>query len=380
MSEKYSKAMDFLYYVVRAQFIRGVADRELRSRLRQLPLDTSLNQLIYQSRTVLATAVDLDPKDGVQSYLPPRQRPRRNEPPRQERGRQQGQPFFSSNQPGAGQQGRDGSTPYERWTDERWADERLPQQQRVGAQSVQGVRCYECNKFGHFAKDCPRRDGDRGGRQDQAAALMASGVLGYSATINLGDESRKGRLLVDTGAGHSVISPSFVGEKTTIFTGPKITGKSWTGQQLATDKYVDVELVSNEVALPSRFAVMKCPENVDLVLGVDWLSRHSVSINVGTRQIKSLGRLVFGSDDTHDFGNSVIAVLQEQADGNSARGPEVVQSRARPHQVFSNVLQVQEDHDNCHNTELTVADFYSGHHIRKYCAATNIPVPPNTKA
>jgi hypothetical protein len=380
MAEGYTRAMRFIYLVARAKLARALSNRDLRGRLRSLPPDTSLNQLIYQSRTVLASAVDIDPKEGVQVYLPPRQRPHRSEPPRQDYGRQQGQRPYNNNrdhQPaGAGQQRR-GAAPHER-RDER--PQQPQQQQRQGGHGAAErgqVRCFECNKFGHIAKDCPNPR--RGGRHDKAAALMAEGVLGYNATLNFGDKSRTGRLLVDTGAGHSVISPHFVGDKIPTLTGPKIIGKSWTGQQLITDKYVDVELVSNEVSLPSRFAIMECPEGVDLVLGVDWLARHSASINVGTRQVKSLGRLVFGSDDVCDLGHSVIATLQVQANNDNvpaAEEPEVLQLRALLHQEFSDVFK---DRLDVLPPPRKGYDFTGGPGRRERGAAPSSTLPPRPR-
>ncbi|XP_066159882.1 uncharacterized protein [Oryza sativa Japonica Group] len=149
--------------------------------------------------------------------------------------------------------------------------------------------CFSCGKHGHFAGKCPKlkRAGPRfiqarvnhaSAEEAQAAPEVVLGtfpVNSYLATV-----------LFDSGASHSFISKRFAGTHGLSVVELKIPMRVHTpGNNMKTAHYcpsVTIEIkrsqfLSNLILLESK--------DLDVILGMDWLTRHKGVIDCASRTI-----------------------------------------------------------------------------------------------
>ncbi|KAK9075673.1 hypothetical protein SSX86_004000 [Deinandra increscens subsp. villosa] len=121
--------------------------------------------------------------------------------------------------------------------------------------------CFKCGRSGHKIKDCPENDNGKkparstaGGRFFALTASDAANAPGMvSGTLYLGE--RDICVLFDTGAMHSVVSLLFA-------------------------KYLMIAPTTLDDTLR-----ITTPLDFDIILGMDWLSRHHVTIECQTRRV-----------------------------------------------------------------------------------------------
>jgi Zinc knuckle./Retroviral aspartyl protease./Retrotransposon gag protein. len=150
--------------------------------------------------------------------------------------------------------------------------------------------CFNCGELGHFADKCPkpRRAGPRfiQARVNHASAEEAQAapevVLG-TFPVN----SIPATVLFDSGATHSFISKKFVGKhgliREELSTPMRVhtPGNSSTSVQFSPSVTIEIQrspFLANLILLESK--------DLDVILGMDWLTRHRGVIDCASRTIK----------------------------------------------------------------------------------------------
>ncbi|XP_058762994.1 uncharacterized protein LOC131636407 [Vicia villosa] len=150
------------------------------------------------------------------------------------------------------------------------------------------VKCYKCQEFGHFRKDCPVRDAPERtpGRVYTLDARKAQGntnLVASTCYVN----NQPLFVLVDCGATHSFISYPCVrrlGFETSLLPNPMIIST-------AMDDVVEAREFCKECSITfngRKFVIdiICLPlKKIDVVLGMDWLSANSVYIGCKEKAI-----------------------------------------------------------------------------------------------
>ncbi|XP_042051407.1 uncharacterized protein LOC121796671 [Salvia splendens] len=173
-----------------------------------------------------------------------------------------------------------------------------------------GVRCFTCGGNGHMSRECPNNKGGvrngQGQRQQQqpqpirlvapqqARAYALKGTQGQEQQANKGKDNLAGMgkvqqlpiiVLFDTGASHSFISMSCVNalELPTAKLDLGLRVSSPVGGLIdIVQTCPNVEFVLGELGVEARLLHFMPLENVDIILGMDWLAENHASCNTPT--------------------------------------------------------------------------------------------------
>jgi hypothetical protein len=170
--------------------------------------------------------------------------------------------------------------------------------------------CFTCGKSGHFIKDCPYP------KQNQTNAQQGSGKSAQPKGNNVGKITKKtGRIyytqvattpegepmmmgtclvashpaiiLFDSGASHTFISKKFVEQHHIACHESKGGFKIHSpGGQIFTREVayqVPVSLAGQD--FPTNMIVLK-GQDIDVILGMNWLAKHKATLNTGQRTIR----------------------------------------------------------------------------------------------
>jgi hypothetical protein len=175
-----------------------------------------------------------------------------------------------------------------------------PQQQQQQFCQGNGNKCLSCGNVGHYAKNCPRNqqrqmsapNQDKGRKQK---VQVRQGKLNFTtleevpegAPIMTGIFSvynRPALILFDSGASHSFISQKFSAKCQLPFYHSKGSFMIATpGRKIATNQLnqsVPIQLGSHIVK--TTLLVLGL-ENVDIILGANWMTLHQVMLDVASR-------------------------------------------------------------------------------------------------
>jgi hypothetical protein len=178
-----------------------------------------------------------------------------------------------------------------------------PQQQQQQFRQGIGNKCFTCGNMGHYAKNCPRNqqrqmpapNHSRGRKQK---VQVRQGKLNFTTleelpegapvmTGNFSVFNQPALIPFDLGASHSFISQKFSakcqlpschtrGSFMIVMPGGKVA----TNQL---NQSVPIRLGSNIVKTTLLTLGL---ENVDIILGANWMTRHKVVLDVANRMVK----------------------------------------------------------------------------------------------
>ncbi|XP_035844033.1 uncharacterized protein LOC118490479 [Helianthus annuus] len=152
--------------------------------------------------------------------------------------------------------------------------------------------CFRCGQTGHMIKECPKKDTKKnnqpnvGGRIFALSATDAANIPGtVSGTLQIGERSIY--VLFDTGATHSLVSHSFTKY---LSIRPTLLDHTFTistpigTSSVITYVYKDCPIrIESIVCKADLFPIHMC--DFDVILGIDWLSRHRVTIDCHSRRV-----------------------------------------------------------------------------------------------
>ncbi|KAD2805507.1 hypothetical protein E3N88_38884 [Mikania micrantha] len=162
-----------------------------------------------------------------------------------------------------------------------------------------GGNCFRCGQTGHMIRDCPQPDkknnvgtstslNNRGRVFSLTATDAASAPGTVSGTIRIGD--RDICVLFDTCATHSIVSHMFTKY---LRIAPSLLDhtlciSTHTGESIViTHIYKDCPITIDTIVRKADLLPMQMGD-FDIILGMDWLTRHHVTIDCHSR------RVVFG--------------------------------------------------------------------------------------
>jgi len=153
--------------------------------------------------------------------------------------------------------------------------------------------CFNCKQVGHWARDCPYPK-----RNSAAGGNNRTGRVRYTTVEEIpeGEVVTAGMFLVnpnpavvlfDSGASHSFMSQAFASKH-----GQHVvdldSGKfciSATGNQIATNQVVRDVHIAIELRNYSADLVIFPGLGIDVILVMNWMSKHGVLINTSTRVV-----------------------------------------------------------------------------------------------
>jgi hypothetical protein len=176
-----------------------------------------------------------------------------------------------------------------------------PQQQQF--RQGNGNKCFTCGNVGHYANNCPRNqqrqmpapNQDKGRKQK---VHVRQGKLNFITLEELPEGApimtdifsvfyQPALILFDSGASHSFISQKFSAKCQLHFYHTKGSFMIATpGGKIATNQLnqsVPIQLGSHIIKTTLLVLVL---ENVDVILGANWMTRHQVVLDVASRIVE----------------------------------------------------------------------------------------------
>ncbi|KAJ0802805.1 putative nucleotidyltransferase, Ribonuclease H [Helianthus annuus] len=152
--------------------------------------------------------------------------------------------------------------------------------------------CFKCGQTGHMIKECAKKDTKKnnqpnvGGRIFALSATDAANIPGtVSGTLQIGERSIY--VLFDTGATHSLVSHSFTKYlpiRPTLLDHTFTISTPMENSSVITYVYKDCPIrIESIVCKADLFPIHMC--DFDIILGIDWLSRHRVTIDCHSRRV-----------------------------------------------------------------------------------------------
>jgi hypothetical protein len=181
--------------------------------------------------------------------------------------------------------------------------------------------CFNCEKSGHFIKDCPyprqnkSNNQQNSGNSNQGKGNMTNNSAGKNikktgriyytqvATTPEGEPVMMGTFLVashptvllfDSGASHTFISKKFVAKYCIPCTESRegFIIHSLRGQIFTKEVAFNVSVTLTKWDFPTNMIVLK-GQDIDVILGINWLAQHKAILNTDLRTI----RLSYGHEE-----------------------------------------------------------------------------------
>jgi hypothetical protein len=189
------------------------------------------------------------------------------------------------------------------------------QQQQLGSrpnfpqfnQGNNNNRCFNCGSSSHFIKNCPQpRKSSQGqtsnlnskGKGKEQTVQVRQGRVNFTTLSELPEGApimtgtfiihhQPAVILFDSGATHNFISPKFGTKVGLHFYHTKGTYMIATpGGKIASNqicRYVRIQLGSN---LIKTNLILLNVEGLDILLGMDWMTWHQVSLDISSRAVE----------------------------------------------------------------------------------------------
>jgi predicted aspartyl protease len=151
--------------------------------------------------------------------------------------------------------------------------------------------CWNCNKLGHWARNCPypKKNANQGGHQGHVHYNSIEEIPS-SEVVTAGKflvDQHSAVVLFDLGASHSFISPMFASKfahklHTVEDGGYCIRAASGNISTSQVVKDVEFEIEGQKYLLT---LVVLPGLGIDVILGMNWMSRNGVLIDTSTRVI-----------------------------------------------------------------------------------------------
>jgi hypothetical protein len=153
------------------------------------------------------------------------------------------------------------------------------------------MHCWNCNKPGHWSRNCPypKKNANQGGRQGNvhynSIEEIPSGEVVTAGKFIVGQYSAV--VLFDSGASHFFISPMFVSKfahKLHMIDGEGYCIRAASGNIFTNQVVGDLEF-EIEGRKYSLTLVVLPRLGIDVILGMNWMSQNGVLIDTSTRVV-----------------------------------------------------------------------------------------------
>ncbi|XP_028107291.1 uncharacterized protein LOC114306274 [Camellia sinensis] len=178
--------------------------------------------------------------------------------------------------------------------------------------------CFQCGKTGHVIRDCPQRKQQQSGNRTTTSSARSAPTTNTKASVNLNNNketARQGRVfalvpgdvqkaatvvsgtfmvhshsacaLFDSGSTHSFMSKLFTPNLDTseeVLSYMLCVSSPLGNSMICTSIYVACELHLGDIGVYANLIPLDIMY-FDIILGMDWLSEHSATINCLTKQV-----------------------------------------------------------------------------------------------
>ena len=164
------------------------------------------------------------------------------------------------------------------------------------AKAKSDMTCYFCGKVGHMKKDCFSFKKSLNTRKYDVSPICLLINEDNWLAGEVKSSNKKGKVLVDTGAGVNIITKSYaerIGAKLAV--GPEIRMVFADGRETTSHLQANVEFKLGEVSSSAKFRVLaNLLPGVDMILGKSWLKVAGPAINFETGSVYVDGKHALG--------------------------------------------------------------------------------------